>query len=702
MKARLVLATVIGVLALMVACTIKEPQMPFWDVSIRLPLEEYTFTMEDLLEDSTIFRVDDQNPLVLMEISGDVEKQSVQSADLTIDRIDSSTTFRLDTVVIDSLSPLEVAKEATSLGQLQPDLWSQEGNTITIPEMQTPEAETQVAGGDFQSIRVYSADVFLRVKNDLPVPLLPGSIITLYNSSPDGGNGELLFQFSLPDRIFPGDTWVDSASIFDVNLMNPLVVRFTLHMDSSETPVLITTDLLRNSYLSMDLVLKNIKAEEAIARLTAHEYRWNEKVALEEEDKIYYGELKQGLLHLQVNNTLPVGGLVRVKFLNIRQDNNAPYTYQMVIGANESNSYDIDISGLKIVPLLPDGQVDLSRSHFIDSIWYQIYVTNDPTAGAVAINARDSIFVHLVSEEFVFGELDGEITSRTITIDPVTENNILDYQQYEGKIDFRDLKLVFTLYNELNVENVTFTLHLSAIHKENGVITNGKTISPLLTGQLMPGTPEAPSENRFEIAGRDIAELVNMLPTDITVWGEAQVAGRVNIREGDGIFGKYQFIAPMEIRIPQPVVLQSDLNVLDNNDISEDLQKEIREERVNQLDLLTKITNHLPVGGTFYLVFDRQESRLDTLQAELIIRLDAFQAAPVNQDGLVVNPVSREQQIELTNDQIQLFASPPVYWKYLLMIDPTDSTKNQGFVKILKDYSSSIEGLLEFQLRVED
>ncbi len=687
-------------------CSIKEPQMPQWLVPVNVPLDKYSFTMEDLLQDSTIFQVNPQDSSVEINISGEISKQTITQQDLTISQFDSSTIFQLDTVVIDSFDVIVPPAQETSLGNLFPDLRNFVGQKIIIPSQNISGYQISVPTGEFNTVHAYSGKIRLTVKNNLPVAIAANSTLTLYSAASQYTTDSTLFVFTLPNDLAPGQSIVlpvGSGQFYDKWLVSPVYYSFDITSLQSQDSVFITDSLLTNSNVELGLKLYDIKADIAYAKLYPHEYSWDEKVAVTDSNIIYYGEVESGMLHLEVKNGLPIGGSIRIKFLNIRNGSNSPFAETVFIKPDSMNLIDIDLSGLKVVGLDAQGNIDNSHNTPVDSIWYQVFVTNDSTNGWVQINAKDSIYVHLYTADIVFKRLEGELTTRTITFDPIEENNIADYQSYEGTIQFNNLRLIIQLYNELNIENVNFELHLEAYHKENGVITKTKTISPLLTGTLTPGTPDNPSLNTFTLTGPEIEDLVNILPTDLKVWGSATAGGRVVVEAGQGIYGNYQFISPMEIRIDQPLFVNSNVEVLNQNDISSDIQNKIREHRVQSLMLLANIQNTLPVGGEFLLLFDttRTQTTLDTTNADLIIRLDQFLPASVGADGVVSDPLQIQQSIELTDEQIQLFANPPIQWKYVLKINPTDTTVNNGYVKFLSSNGADIEGTLEFNFKVD-
>lgn len=688
-----------------IQCSIKNPQMPSWILPINIPLEKYEFTMEDLIQDSTFFEKDSLNSSMMINIKGDIDRQEIKESDLTVNKFDSTAVFQLDTVVVDSFDVILAPQNDLSLGNLYPSLQNYVGQKIIIPSAQIQNYQIQVHTGEFESIHAYSGRVVLTITNHLPVAIQANSAIDILSSSSPQTLDTNLVTFVLPQDLQPGASIQLEQNFTNKWLVNPLHYNLNITTLQSQDSVLITDSLLANSFIDASLQLYDVHADKALAQLNAHEYSWKDKVAVNDSNTIYYGKVASGSLHLEVTNSLPIGGSIRIKFMNIRNENNSPFSQTVYIKPAGISNIDINLAGLKVVGVDKFGNVDLSHNTPVDSIIYQVFVTNDATDSLVFIDATSNIQVHLYTSNIVFQSFEGELAPRTITFNPIEKNNIADYQQYDGKIEFKNLKLLIHLYNEMDIENVEFELHLEAYHKENGVITQTKLISPLLTGTLTPGSADNPSLNVFEITGPEIEDLVNILPTDIKVWGSAIVGGKVVVSAGQGIYGDYQFVSPMELRIPNPIIVDSDEKRIEESDIGQDGVQKIKEGRIESATIDVQINNSLPVGGVFYLIVDSVyagQPQLDTTNAALAIKLDQFLPAPVGQDGVVTQSVQTHQTIELSREQIQLFGNPPLRWKFLVKLNPTDSTVNNGYVKFLIDNGMSAEGEIGINLKVDE
>ncbi|GAB4181754.1 MAG: hypothetical protein Kow00108_18550 [Calditrichia bacterium] len=688
-------------------CTLKEPQMPTWVVPFIIPLENYTFTMEDLVEDSTLFVINPEDSSVSIEISDSIEKQTIDQSDLTLAAFDSSTVFSLDTVVIDSFDIIKLEPGALSLRNLAPGLTNFVDSTIMIPETDVTGMKVEVPTVEFNSIHVYSAKLELFITNNLPVPILAGTELYMYGSSSPEIQDTLLAQFILMQDLQPGERYqFPDKMVNDKWLVSPLYYFFqNARLGASSQLVLITDSLLTNSEVVIDLKLCEVKADRAIAKLKEHTYSWKEKVAIDDENLLYYGEVASGLIRIDVTNSLPVGGNIVIKFENIRRADNSPYSETIYLHPMQQNPINIDLAGLSVVGLNELGNPDFTHSTPVDSILYEIDVTNDATEGAVVIDATDSIFVELRTTDIIFNAFKGVLATQTIEFDPIEQTDISDYQAYEGEIKFNNLKLVINLYNELNIENINFELHLEGYHKENGIITETVAISPLLQSTLQPGTSGSPALNTFEISGPEIEQLVNILPTDIRVWGSATVDGMVDVEAGQGIYGDYQFISPMEIKLENPIAMTSEEDTLTEDDIDEDMQDNIEDSKVEMVTITANIVNTMPIGGELYLVFDSTDTNpdiFDTSRVQLVIKVDQFRPAEVGDDGTVIAPTLIEQTIQLTNNDIQVFAHPPVRWGYLLKLNPTDSTVNNGFVKFLSTNGIDVKGQIELNYKMGD
>ncbi|MCK5077497.1 MAG: hypothetical protein KAR38_14035, partial [Calditrichia bacterium] len=516
MKIKLLLyyLLVLGVTIVVMACSIKEPQMPKWNTSLNLPLGEYKFTAMDLVKDSTIFDIREADSLIMIDISGDIEKQIIDTTELSIEGVDTVTSVSIDTVYIDSLDLLRVPDSVLTMGKIAPDLYDLIGSSILIGSTSPVIEPVSLASGDFDSVHVTSGYVKLNINNNLPVAIASGSVLRIYSHPHADGDDSLLAAITIDNDILPGNSLPPKTVplVYDW-LISPVCIHFELETRASDGEVEITQDLLDNQGIGISLTFKDIKADQATSRLSAHDYTWEGAVEIEEDSvKLYAGKIHKGLIHFDIMNDLPVSGDVRIEILNFRKEDMSIVYEEFILLSEQNNPKDITLDDIYIVYIDEDGSPVVDSDVPLDSIHYKIYLHQEKYDDPITLMAGDSMGVTISMDSLKFQWLKAELVERTeIEIEPTETTGISDYEGFDGEIEFNDLALQINIFNEFELGNVDFTLNLWGYREEDGVVVEDMQITPLITDSIRPG------ENLFSITDADtdgkISQLVNMMPT---------------------------------------------------------------------------------------------------------------------------------------------------------------------------------------------
>ncbi len=708
LKSGVYLLFVTIVLIAVTSCTIKEPQMPSWDITLNLPLNVFEYSAMDLVEDSTVITVNDADSMLMLDISGDIEKQSISASDLAIAGVDSSTSMVIDTIRIDSLDLLSVPSSALTLGILDPSLYDYVGETISIPAASPALDSIVLLAGDFDSIHVISGTLRLRVTNNLPVPILGSSVIDIYSHPKNLGADSLLAQIVIGEDIQPGESLTKSSEILYPWVINPVVIVPSLETGDSPEPVNITTELLDNASVGLSLKFLDLAADQATGKLSAHEYVWEKTIAVtEDSSKIYSGEIEHGRLSININNQMSLFGEVEVIIWNLVMRDGSPFVHTLYADSNSVTTDEIILDGLRVLPINDLGFPDENSDKPIDSVHYRITLRHEKFENSITLKAPDSVSATLTMDSIFFRSLRGEIPYTELEIEPMETESINAPDELEGDIEFRNLRLILNLNNDFDLGNIDFLLNLKAYKEENGIIVDSVIIVPLLSDSILPGA------NRFVIGDPEddpvladkIADLVNMMPDRIIIDGRASIEGMVNIALGQGIWGDYIFSAPIEIRLAEQLNVLSETDTLTEDDITEEIRDAITNGNIKEIELFSKVENTLPLGGKIILCFDSLNGSgdlFDTTGVPLYINMDHLIAAETDNEGFTDAPIIAEKFIILNEEQLQLFANPPLRMGYKVLIDSTTYRPNDGYVKLQSFHYTKISGTLKFELRVDE
>jgi hypothetical protein len=91
----------------------------------------------------------------------------------------------------------------------------------------------------------------------------------------------------------------------------------------------------------------------------------------------------------------------------------------------------------------------------------------------VYITSNDSIAVNIVTDTLIFKSFSGFLGDDTLGFDPIIEEDIADYEGFEGGIELSEAFLNLKIYSEILIDNLTANIVITGFHRnESGVITD--------------------------------------------------------------------------------------------------------------------------------------------------------------------------------------------------------------------------------------
>jgi len=688
---------VLATLLFLPACQFKEPVLPSWESTFRVPFEVKNFIVgEEIVNDSTIIiQPGDLDSILFLSLKDSlVNLEEISAKDLSVKLDDVNEEVGLDTLVIAALETLEIPLVA--LGDLLPELSGLIGLPVTIPDTTIIAPPALLNAGDFKRIHFLSGTIRLRIHNNLPVPVGPnpsapaGLHVAVINDSLN----EVFVELNFPQTIQPGQTAEAEADIQNRWLYSPLRIEYRIPI-AQATTVTITNALLDTAGVAIALELENIRADEAVAVLGQQNYSEVIKLSYDGEHRLRSAEIERGQMQITFTNHTALDTDMKVKIPALRSAANDTFIAEVQLPAGGARPLFLQFDDYTISnPRFPGA--------FLDTLELILDAATAAQNQIIHIRSSDRIALQVLSDSLVFKAFSGFLGADSLLFDPFQADSIADYQGFDEGIELSQAYLNLKLYSEVFIQNLLANLTITGYHEnEQGVITDSAAIV-LQDRAFSGGHPGQPGITEIVLNDQSIVDFLNILPTSLRIEGMVKVSGEAAISRGDRIWLDYYFETPFKVRITSLASIEGEVDSLTNADV-DSLLRDAAENNILDANLEFTLTNHTPLGGTirFILTADAADTNIfddDYDTSRVIIREVAVTPAPTNPiSGFVTAPRQSAITEHLNRREIQLFSEPPLRYGYVLRVQNTP-----GFVTLRYADYVGIRGSAFLRVLVED
>lgn len=687
MPRKFLLWTISAITAVLIitACQFKEPVLPAWEATFRLPFDSGVFVIgEEIANDSTIvIQSGDPDSVLFISLSDSlVNLREISASDLSIKLDNASEALKLDTLVITTLQTLDFP--LMNLRAIFPELAGSIGSTVTIPATTVSPPGIVLDAGDFKRIHFLSGILRLRILNKLPFPIGPngsssGLQITVVNDSLN----QTFLTFNFPDPILPGEEAVSEATVQNQWLYSPLRLEYEIPV-AQPTTVTVTNALLDTTGVAVALELDHIQADEAVAVLGSQDFSDVIKVGYEGQHRLRSAEIDKGMLQVNFTNHTPLDTDMKVKIPAIRSAANDTFIAEVALPAGETVPLPLDLDNYRISnPDMPGA--------FLDTLEIIFDAKSQAQNNIIHITSSDSISISITSDTLTLQSFSGFLGPDSLKFDPITEDDIADYQGFEGGIELSEAFLNLKFYSEVLIDNLNADLVITGIHKnEQGAITDSALII-LNNREFNGGEPGNPGITEITLNDQSIVDFLSILPTSIRIEGRIRVSGEAAVAQGNRIWMDYALETPFTIKITGTANFEGNVSTISESDI-DSLFQDAAKESILDVDIRFILTNHTPLGGTMRFIISKDFSDPNIYDQDydtsLVITRDIeMDPAPIDpQTGFVTTARETDETLYLNRREIQLFGDPPLRYGYLLQIPGTGSfvtLRYSDFVKML-------------------
>ncbi len=673
--------------------------MPAWETNFQIPFSVEDFIIgEEIVNDSTIIIKDgDPNSVIWVSLTDSVELQTLSNRDLSIKLNEGFDFITLDTLTVDTLEIF--TPPPITLRSLLPELSQLTGQTVTVEATTIEGLPITLQSGVFKRVHFLAGRIRIRVSNNLPFDVGPNSTSSglqatvVSDSLPNNPFTEVLF----PETIPAGQSAIQEVDISNKWLFAPLGLTFEFPIAQASTH-LITDDLLDNSRLSVTIELLDIKTDEIVAALKPQRFDGSIKLGLNTKDQFREAEIDRGRIFLDLTSNVNLKTNIRYIIPALRNADDQPFIDSFTIPANGTMQRTLILDGFRAANTDAPGEI-------IDSLEIEFLAETQFGSEIVRIRGSDNISVNVTSDSIYFKSISGIIDEELLIIDPVIEDDVFDYGDFDGDVDFSDVCLEIRVFSEIAVENLIANLRFTAHHKDDrGVITESAQFA-LNQQQINGGQPGSPAETRIFLNGIDRPELLDMieiLPTTLEVRGTITASGEAAVTAGDRMWATYIFETPIKAKINSIAAFEGDVNTITEVHI-DSLIRDAAEENILGADIHFKVTNRTPLSGAVCFVLSADNSDPDIYDAIFdtsLVIVDTIAVAPAPVDpltGFVNEAREMEITLHLNQREVQLFQDVPLRYGYEFIVDET-----QDFVTLRYSDFVRLRGAVDTRVLIED
>jgi hypothetical protein len=658
-----------------------EPALPTWSVDWFIPLAKLDYTMHEAVNDSTIF-ADSTNyeyPVLIINVEDSSDKEQISPNDLAIKPADQQVSGGIGDAVIDS-STAE-SRKITPGELLDRDLEGSVGQTITVPNATVTPEDVKLRFRHIQEARIREGTLQLEIENQSFVNYRANLRIEISDSLGES-IGESRFSEPIPAY---SRGIAEPLDLAGKEITGTLIL--TMHIPLARDEHLVTSDDL-DDYTIVIGHMSELVIDEGT--LDVEKITLRDSISItDEDDRIIEGKIKEGGSEIIINNYMNLNGTVTIRLLNFFRSDGSVYEKDVPVTANQPATDRLNFAGLSIQ----------NREHINDIIEYfqlEAIVKPNQDEGPVTISDNDSIFVTLHADSIFFEWVRGILAPRTFRFDPVEKNNILDVEDIEGSIQLNDFEMSLDVYNALGID-MLLTLNMVGYRKDrSGMIED--TISLLFNDNtnkftVEPGTNDLPIRTNLILnkSNSNIVDFMAFLPTDIKLWGQADLSGEGYVSLDHAVWALYQIYSPLFLEIPDDIFAITDISTIET-------EKDVRDEidHINYALLQLEVENGLPIGAQLavHISTDSLDLFSDAISdpaKKIIVENIMTSAAEVDESGYVAQSVIEKNNIRLDEEQMKIFQNELLFagvkgrlgkTSGVVKFRTSDAIQSNGFIKV--------------------
>lgn len=672
------------------ACTVNEPHIPSWDTQWTLVLPTKDFILSDLIKEDSVITADTTAagiPVFSLSMSDSSDWQRISVQDLSVPPEQADYLAPIGDMQIDDPPP--ITTDSIYVKDFLPDnllLYAATHNDTILPfpdfDINPPDNVQEF--DDFKRIEIASGSIRLTFYNRMFLTIRPGMLVNIYN---DDAQGELISAFTFTDSIPSGSTVQSSvADLSGKTIINRIRVEYFVPVAGSGSSMVLTDDLKNGAFFTM-VSISNIVVTLAEAKIPVQEFSQQDSVEMTSGGhRLRQAEINRGAIHISLKNNLPLTSHLDVVLPDIIKDDQAK-KFHADIPAGQDYLQTIDLSGWSLVN-------HKDPSAYIEAIFYRLSAQTDSSDGYVTISSGDSIAVNISVDSLYFNSINGWIDTVKIEIEDTEIETPDALDDFEQGIRLEDLVMSIAFENQLDFP-VEVDIQISGQHEENGTVTNTINIPLKRTLQKSSVTTIVLDKNS---STPSIVDLLEILPTYVSVSGNASVGGEGAVQVGQGVRATFLIESPLTIQLKNPVTYEGEVDSVKKEDL-DDQAREALTEDIKDAFMQLSLSNGLPVGMqvTLYLAVDSTMLYDEVISdsSKKIVIAGTVNAGQTDAGGYVQTPGEGTITLSLSDNELEIFRNSPLYFRQDVQLQATS-----GVARFRQNDEISVQAMVKIKYTV--
>ena len=440
--------------------------------------------------------------------------------------------------------------------------------------------------------------------------------------------------------------------------------------------------MLLNVYsdgINIDALITTLTVIEATAIIEEQNFFGADSFALGDSIIVSRAVISGGVLNFNFQNNIPLNLRIDLHLEAFYDQNGQPVNLDIPLNSGENLFRSIDLSGYEFRPAIN------SAGSVAQFSWDVLVYSSAGTFET--ITSTDNILLDVELSNLTFSELTGFLEEIRVELEPFEED--IDFPNGLDNLQLKSARMELIINNGIAFP---FSSDLLIVGINEG---SGKRVEIPVQARINPadGNPVLTTivmdENNSQVI-----EFLNIFPNLLSVSGSVKLGEGITeatIKSTDFIEPSVKISFPLSLSFPS----QSAKTDLDTIKIEAEIQDELRDNLVNG-KLYAQISNHLPIGFNISLLFSSTDTSVYN-NPELTIAIDLQPAVVSTITGRVESETQSEIVIELTREQIALFAHDEVYFGISLFVPGS----NGQIYSIYADDYLKIKAYGEFKYHVD-
>jgi len=603
---------------------------PSYDIQLNFPIGDSTYTLAEIIaDDSSIVASDDPESLGLLYF---LDNQPIStfyvSDNLSVHGFSGSASQSIGSIKIDEVPPIST--------KINIEDWTpiSSGVTIIFPEISSDVTSDFTVIEQFESATLDEGQLEITIVNSLPVQTELRNFTILNrvdNSIIVEGQSPIINQPNASNNV--------SFDLAGKVITNDLTFEGFIYTPGSNGELVI---IPLNAGTEIVAQLTNISIASVRAQLPVQEsFNIESSFVINDSTFIERAVFSEGSFALTFNNNIDIDIQIDFELKNLFPPNGSHYSNTVFLNRHEQNK-------IISIPSLEDWQVQsLVPGDLINEIDYAVTISTFESNEVSTISKYDSVSTMIEFSDIIFESVKGKIKPTKFKI---TESDF--------SFDLGDLSDKFT-FNSININDPGFIINLNSsigsylnidglIEGTNSIQTNSLNINL----DLNPG-----EQHYFDLREQGVGDFINSfterLPDQFTISGDVTLNPTYQLGEAsrsDSVSGSIVIEIPMDIGISGGVFV--DTFKVESIDMSDD---DIAS--VNFVNITIETENNIPIDLSLSgFILDDFGNELLPIPPSYNISDEIILEAPdVDENGYAITPSITRQEIELRNEDAQIF-----------------------------------------------